>query len=203
MRREGREPLPDHAGESPLLSRSGGEKGLRGSGAGTLGFPLEGTRRVGGLLGVAGRLSGTVSPFRAEQGTSLETPSRARASSCQEEGTTWFFSSCGGILELGQEIQASSCVGPGAEGSHFTSRPPTLQGTAFSPTRKTAGEPGPNPSPQNQEASRCLWCYATTFGGVCYLAKTERRCSAMIWGASGDPIYPGAPGREPFSDLIS
>ena len=37
----------------------------------------------GGLLGVAGRLSGTVSPFRAEQGTSLETPSRARASSCQ------------------------------------------------------------------------------------------------------------------------
>ena len=42
--------LPDHAGESPLLSRSGGEKGLRGSGAGTLGVPLGGTRRVGGLL---------------------------------------------------------------------------------------------------------------------------------------------------------
>ena len=36
-----------------------------------LGVPLGGTRRVGGLLGVAGRLSGTVSPFRAEQGTSL------------------------------------------------------------------------------------------------------------------------------------
>ena len=44
------------AGESPLLSRSGGEKGLRGSGAGTLGVPLGGTQRVGGLLGVAGRL---------------------------------------------------------------------------------------------------------------------------------------------------
>ena len=29
------------AGESPLLSRSGGEKGLRGSGAGTLGVPLD------------------------------------------------------------------------------------------------------------------------------------------------------------------
>ena len=43
--------------------------------------PLGGTRRVGGLLGVAGRLSGTVSPFRAEQGTSLETPSRARVKS--------------------------------------------------------------------------------------------------------------------------
>ena len=36
---------------SPLLSRSGGEKGPRGSGARTLGVPLGGTRRVGGLLG--------------------------------------------------------------------------------------------------------------------------------------------------------
>ena len=51
-------------------------------------------------MGVAGRLSGTVSPFRAEQGTSLETLSRARASSCQEVGTTWFFSSCGGWAQL-------------------------------------------------------------------------------------------------------
>ena len=33
---------------------------------------LEGTRGVGELLGVTGRLSGTVSPFRAEQGTSIE-----------------------------------------------------------------------------------------------------------------------------------
>ena len=39
------------------FARSGGGKGLRGSGAGTLGVPLGGTRRVGGLLGVAGRLS--------------------------------------------------------------------------------------------------------------------------------------------------
>ena len=37
-----------------FMPRSGGEKGLRGSGAGTLGVPLRGTRRVGGLLGVAG-----------------------------------------------------------------------------------------------------------------------------------------------------
>ena len=64
-------------------------------------------------MGVAGRLSGTVSNFRAEQGPSLETPSRARASSCQEVGTTWFFSSCGRILELRRGFQASSCVGPG------------------------------------------------------------------------------------------
>src|SRR5574339_845656 len=34
VRPEGREPLADKAGESTLLSRSGGEKGLRGGGAG-------------------------------------------------------------------------------------------------------------------------------------------------------------------------
>ena len=51
VRREGREPLPEHARESPLLSQSGGEKGLRGSGVGTLGVALEGTRRVRELLG--------------------------------------------------------------------------------------------------------------------------------------------------------
>ena len=83
------------------------------TGGGTLGVPLDGTRHVGELLGVAGRLSGTASPFRAEQGTSLETPLRARASSCQEVGTTWFFSSCGGILELRRGSQPSSWVGPG------------------------------------------------------------------------------------------
>ena len=60
---------------------------IRGSGAGTLGVPLGGTRRVGGLLGVAGRLTRTVSPFRAEQGTSLETPSRARVQSLGQEDT--------------------------------------------------------------------------------------------------------------------
>ena len=41
VRREGREPLPDHAGESPLLSRSGGVKGLTGSVAVNFGVSLE------------------------------------------------------------------------------------------------------------------------------------------------------------------
>ena len=50
--------------------------------------PLGGTRRVGGLLGVAGRLSGTVSPFRAEQGTSLETPWRARCGVGEAQGSS-------------------------------------------------------------------------------------------------------------------
>ena len=64
------------AGGTPVLlgwpQPVGGARAKRGASCGV----------VGGLLGVAGRLSGTVSPFRAEQGTSLETPSRARASSC-------------------------------------------------------------------------------------------------------------------------
>ena len=49
-------------------------------------------------------------PFRAEQGTSLETPWRARASSCQELGTTWFFSSCGRILELHELVIVNSAA---------------------------------------------------------------------------------------------
>ena len=36
--------------------------------------------------------------------------------------TTSCFSSCGGILELGQEIQASSCVGPGKSSLLFELR---------------------------------------------------------------------------------
>ena len=78
-----------------------------GSGAGTLGFPLEGTRRVGGLLGVAARLSGTVSPFRAEQGTSLETPSWARASSCHRiKGAKYSFALQDGTWEFSGDALA-------------------------------------------------------------------------------------------------
>ena len=40
------------------MARSGGEKGLKESGAGTLGVPLEGTRRVGGLF-VGNLISGS------------------------------------------------------------------------------------------------------------------------------------------------
>ena len=124
---------------------------------GTLGVPLGGTRRVGGLLGVAGRLSGTVSPFRAEQGTSLETPSRARASSCQAVGTTWFFSSCGGILELRRGSQPSPWVGPGKP-----NLPLGLRGKAGGCARVTAGPkrphigvcPGPTIPLQGRPGSR-------------------------------------------------
>ena len=62
-----------------------------------------------------GSQEGCQGPFRPSgrnRGTSLETPWRARASSWNDWGTTWFFSSCGGIFELPQGIHASSCVGP-------------------------------------------------------------------------------------------
>ena len=51
-----------------------GSRGRRGgSGCASTGSSCR--TACGGLLGVAGRLSGTVSHFRVEQGTSLETPS--------------------------------------------------------------------------------------------------------------------------------
>ena len=162
MHREGREPLPDHAGESPLLSRSGGEKGLRGSGAGNLGVPLGGTRRVGVLMGVAERLSGIVSPFRAEQGTSLETPSRARASFCEEVGTTLFFSSCGGILVLRQGITGFLLCRPWVAQTSIL-----VASKSWGCARVTAGPkrphlglcPGPNAPLQGRQGSRgCIPC---------------------------------------------
>ena len=67
-----------------------------------------------GTFWVASRVPSTVSNFKMERGTSLDTLNRERASSCDDGGTTWFFSSCGRILELQPGIQASSCVGPGS-----------------------------------------------------------------------------------------
>ena len=61
------------------------------------------------------------------------------AASCDEEGTTWFFSSCGGILELQREIQASSSVGPGK-----SSLPFELRGRVGDCSRVTAGKKRPH-----------------------------------------------------------
>ena len=66
-------------------------------------------------------MSGTVSHFTTEHGTSLETPYRARASSCEDVETTWFFSSCGRILEFRRGFQASSWVALGSPISHSSS----------------------------------------------------------------------------------
>ena len=38
--------------------------------------------------------------FKRERGISLETLQQERASSRDDRGTSWFFSSCGGILDL-------------------------------------------------------------------------------------------------------
>ena len=75
-----------------------------------------------GTFGVTSKVLSTVSNFKMERETSLETLKLARASSCGDGLTTSFFSSCGGILELGQEIQASSCVGPGKSSLPFELR---------------------------------------------------------------------------------
>ena len=72
MGREGRDPLPDKAGESTLLSRSGGEKGLRLSGARKLGVPLEKDRYVGELFEVH---QGCQVPFQITRGN-VRVPSR-------------------------------------------------------------------------------------------------------------------------------
>ena len=50
------------------------------------------------------------------------TLSDIRASSCDDGGATWFFSSYGGILQLRRGIQAASCVGPGKSNLPFELR---------------------------------------------------------------------------------
>ena len=59
-------------------------------------------------------MSNTVSNFKRERGISLETLQRERASSRDDGGTSWFFSSCGKILELRRETQDAYCVAQGS-----------------------------------------------------------------------------------------
>src|SRR5574338_438461 len=61
VRPEGREPLPDKAGESTLPSRSGGEKGLRGGGAGKPQGSSRGRPGFRGTLWVASRVPSALS----------------------------------------------------------------------------------------------------------------------------------------------
>ena len=110
-----------------------------------------------GTFGVALRVPNIISHLKTERGTTLETLERARASSCDDEGTKCFFSSCGGILELRRGIQASSCVGPGKSNLPFE-----LLGRAGDCSRVTEGQkrphlglfPGPNVPLQGRQGSR-------------------------------------------------
>ena len=66
MRREGRDPFPDKAGESTLMSRSGGEKRLRLNGAGKLVFLSSETGMSGNFLGC---IKGVKFYFEFKEGT--------------------------------------------------------------------------------------------------------------------------------------
>ena len=76
-------------------------------------------RPVGwGTFLVASKVSSAISNVKTERGTSLEKLYQERASSCNDGGTSWFFSSCGGILDLRWGTQDASRVGPGKSNLH-------------------------------------------------------------------------------------
>ena len=75
-----------------------------------------------GTFSIASGMPNTVSNFKTERGTSLETLWRERDSSCDDGGTTWFFSIWDGILELRWGIHASSCVDSGKSNLPFELR---------------------------------------------------------------------------------
>ena len=64
---------------------------------------------------------------------------KRRPSSCDDGGTPWRFSSCGGILEFRRGIQSSSCVGPGKSYLPFE-----FKGRAGDCSRVTAGQNRPH-----------------------------------------------------------
>ena len=55
-------------------------------------------------------MSSTISNFKRERGISFEMLQRERASSRNDGGTSWFYSSCGGILELQWGTQGAISV---------------------------------------------------------------------------------------------
>ena len=67
---------------------------------------------------MASRVSSTVSNFKRERVISLETLQQEKATSSDDGGTSWFFSSFGGILELGRGTQGAFCVAPGKYSLH-------------------------------------------------------------------------------------
>ena len=58
-------------------------------------------------------MSSTVSTFKGERGIALEMLHWKKASSRDDRGTSWFFSSCSGILELRQGTEGASHVASG------------------------------------------------------------------------------------------
>ena len=73
-----------------------------------------------GTFWVASSVSSTVSNFKRERGISLETLQRERASSHDDGGNSWFFSSLGGILKFGTGTQGASRVASGKSNLHLS-----------------------------------------------------------------------------------
>ena len=63
-------------------------------------------------------MSSTILNFKRECGIFLKMLQRERASSRNDRRTSWFFSSCVGILELGRGTEVASCVAPGKSNFH-------------------------------------------------------------------------------------
>ena len=131
-----------------------------------------------GTFGVALRAPNIILHFKMERGTSLETLEWARASSCDDGGTTWFFSSCGGIFELRRGTQASSCVVPGKSILPFE-----VRGTAGDCSRVTSGQMrphlclclGPNVPLQGRQGSRGCIPDSPEESGLVYRGSKEFR----------------------------
>ena len=66
-------------------------------------------------------VSSTFSNFKGERGIFLEKLQQERASSHNDGGTSWFFSSCGGILHFRQGTQGASHVAPRKSNLHSRS----------------------------------------------------------------------------------
>ena len=91
-----------------------------------------------GNFWLSSSMSSTVSNFQRDSGISFETLQWERASSCDDGGTTCFFSSCGTTcgfsLELRRGTQVSSSVAPGKSSLHL------VAGGARHCSRVTEGE---------------------------------------------------------------
>ena len=65
-------------------------------------------------------MSSTISNFKRQRGISLEMLHWERASSRDDGGTSWFFSSCGRILEFRQGTQRTTRGAPGKSNLHLS-----------------------------------------------------------------------------------
>ena len=65
-------------------------------------------------------MSGIISNFKKERGIYLETLQWERASSRDDGATSWFFSSCGGILEFRRGAQRTTRGALGKSSLHWS-----------------------------------------------------------------------------------